>query len=198
MLLGLALARFPGGSAQAGVPAQQPTGSIPTVTSSPAGWQVTLKTGEGAEEQINVRAGPASNYAKVGILTSGQVAPALGRTNGGDWILIRYPGAPEGIGWVYEPYVNILGIGSLPIVEPPATITPQTTPTIDPTLAAQFLVEVRPTRLPTYTAPPPLVLATYPASTDANTPPRVPMGFLIIGLGVVGLFGVLIAILRGR
>lgn len=196
LMIGFSLLQIP--TAYASAPAQQPTGSIPTVTSSPVGLMVTLKTGEGSEEQINVRSGPASNYAKVGVLTSGQFAPALGRTPGRDWILITYPGAPDGVGWIYSPYVDIIGRGDLPIVEPPATPTPETTPTIDPTLAAQFIVEVPPTGLPTFTAPPALIIPTYTTSTASAPSTRIPMGFLIFGMGVVGIFGVLISILRGR
>ncbi|MFZ6026326.1 MAG: SH3 domain-containing protein [Chloroflexota bacterium] len=189
--------------AEAGAPAQQPTGSIPTVTSSPSSLMITPKTGAGAEEQVNIRAGPGRDYAKVGVLTIGQYAPALGRTpgvtgEGGDWILISYPGAPDGIGWVFAYVVDTVGEGQLPIVEPPAAPPPKTTPTIDPTLAARFIVAAPPTRPPTFTAPPPLAIPTYRASSAIAQAPRIPMGFWIIGMGVVGLFGVFISILRGR
>jgi len=177
--------------------AQQPTGSIPTVTSSPSGLMVTPKTGPGTEDQINIRSGPSRDYAKVGVLTIGQYAPALGRTPGGDWILIAYPGAPEGVAWIYTYFVDIIGIGEIPIAEPPATPTPKTTPTIDPTLAAQFVVEIPPTGLPTFTEPAPLVIPTY-TTPEESLPSGMPMGFLIIGMGVVGLFAVMISILRGR
>lgn len=178
------------------VHAQQPTISIPTVTSSPSGPMIRVKSGTDVEDQINVRAGPAYEYAKVGVLVAGQWAPALGRSVGGDWILVAYPGAPEGRGWVYSPLVDVYG--DLPIVEPPATPTPRTTPTIDPTLAAQFLVEVPPTRLPTYTAPPPLAIPTFDAPTTSTGAAGIPMGIIIIGLGVIGLFGTFLAVLRGR
>ena len=129
--------------------AQQPTVSIPTVTSTPKGSVVTPKTGPGAEDEINVRSGPSASYARVGVLVIGQEAPALGRTDGGDWILIAYPGAPDNIGWVYTPYVDISPPdATLSIVEPPATPTPRVTATIDPTLAAQFIREIPATRLP--------------------------------------------------
>jgi hypothetical protein len=196
LMIGLGLLQVP--TASADFPAQQPTGSIPTVTSSPEGFMVTPKTGEGSEEQVNVRSGPASNYARVGVLTRGQYAPALGRSAGGDWILISYPGSPDGTGWIYSPYIDIIGLGELPIAEPPATPTPVTTPTIDPTLAAQFIIEVPPTGLPTFTPPSPLIIPTYTAATASSPSTRIPLGIVIIGMGVVGLFGVLISILRGR
>jgi len=172
---------------------QIPTVSVPTVTSSPGGATaiVTLE-----QEQINVRSGPNTNYPVVGVLIAGQRIPAIGRSIGGDWVQIVYPGVPGGVAWVYSPLVIIEG--SLPLVEPPPTPTPKTTPTIDPTLAAQFIVEVPPTRLPTFTAPPPLIIPTHEA-IELNQPLRnIPMGLIVIGLGIIGLFGVLISFLQGR
>jgi len=174
--------------------AQIPTVSIPTVTGTPEGASVTVTM---EQDQINVRSGPgAVDYPIVGVLIAGQKVPALGRSEGGNWVQIVYPGAPNGVAWVYSPLVTINGF--LPIVEPPPTPTPRTTPTIDPTLAAQFIVEIPPTRLPTFTPPPALVLPTLPVDQSSAQSGRVPMGFVIIGLGVVGLFGTFISLLRGR
>ena len=174
---------------------QIPTVSIPTVTGSPVGPVVTVRT-DIDQDQINVRAGPSTNYDVVGVLIIGQVVPALGRSAGGDWVKIEYPGVAGGTAWVYSPLVNISG--NLSIVEPPPTPTPQTTPTIDPTLAAQFIVEIPPTRLPTFTPPPPIIIPTYEVQGIRTEQVGVPMGFVIIGLGVVGFFGTLLSLLRGR
>jgi uncharacterized protein YraI len=190
IILGLGLLR----QAQAGELAQIPTVAIPTVTSSPVG-AMAIVTRE--YDQINVRSGPdAVVYPLIGILIAGQQVPALGRTEGGLWIKIAYPGGPGGVGWVYAPNVEL--VGSVPIVEPPPTPTPRVTPTVDPTLAAQFIKEVPPTRLPTFTPPPPLAAPTLPSEQAVTVTSRLPMGFVIIGLGVVGLFGMLISILSGR
>lgn len=175
--------------------AQIPTGSIPTVTGSPINAIViVLQTEQGF---ANVRSGPGTlGYEIVGVLVEGQQVPALGRTAVGDWIMIDYPGVPGGVAWIWKDLVEVRG--SIPVVEPPATMTPRVTPTIDPTLAAEFQVEIEPTRLPTYTAPPPLSIPTFqPEDTQAN-PSQLPIGLIIIGLAVVGLFGTLIAFLRGR
>ena len=65
-------------------------------------------------------------------------------------------------------------------------------------------MEAQPTRLPTFTAPPPLVMPTFaaqPAVTNANQATgwaAVPKGLLIIGLGMVGLIGLLVSFLRTR
>lgn len=172
---------------------QIPTVSIPTVTGTPEGATVTVTM---EQDQINVRSGPSTDYPVVGVLIAGQKVPALGRSAGGNWVQIAYPGVQNGVAWVYSPLVTIDGV--LPIVEPPPTPTPRTTPTIDPTLAAQFIVELPPTRLPTFTPPPELVLPTIQINQSNTQTGRVPMGLIIIGLAVVGLFGTLISILRGR
>jgi hypothetical protein len=88
--------------------------------------------------------------------------------------------------------------GNVPIVEPPPTPTPQVTPTIDPTLASQFIIDIAPTRLPTYTPPPPLVIPTFTVSPVNKSTAGVPMGFVIIVMAVVGVFGMMISLLRGR
>jgi hypothetical protein len=172
---------------------QIPTVSIPTVTGTPPGAMAVV-TNE--QDQINVRSGPSVNYPTVGVLIAGQKVPALGRSVGGDWVQIAYPGVEGGIAWVYAPLVTL--DRTVPVVEPPPTPTPRTTPTVDPTLAAQFIVEIPPTRLPTFTAPPPLAIPTFSAQSDSIPTGRVPMGLVIVGMGVVGLFGMLISFLRGR
>jgi hypothetical protein len=190
----LALAIFSHtGKVQAKRLGQIPTGSVPTVTSSPSGAFITVTR---ELDQINVRGGPGTNYPIVGVLIAGAQVPALGRSEGGQWIQVIYPGGPDGVAWVYTPLVE--AEGSLPIIAPPPTPTPLTTPTIDPTLAAQFIIEVPPTRLPTFTPPPPLIIPTFPADRGIGGTGRVPMGFVIIGMGVIGLFGTLISLLRGR
>jgi len=178
---------------QVSVFAQQPTGSVPTVTGTPAGPYITVVNADGA----NVRAGPSSiYYEKIGpSLIDGQVVPALGRSAGGDWIQIYYPGVPGNVGWVYAPLV-VLSPGYLPIVEPPPTSTPRVTPVIDPTLLAAFASTGNPTPLPTFTPPPAMEIPSYP--NDATGMPKLPMGLVIFGLAFIGLFGALITLLRRR
>lgn len=174
---------------------QIPTGSIPTITGSPIGAMVIVLRNE--QGFANVRSGPGTlGYEIVGVLVEGQQAPALGRTVVGDWIEIAYPGVPGGIAWVFKDLVEVRG--NVPIIELPPTNTPRVTATIDPTLAAQFLVDVPATRMPTYTAGPPASVPTFSAATPQTTTGRIPIGFIIVGLGVIGLFGLLISLLRGR
>lgn len=171
--------------------AQQPTGSIPTVTGTPTGPFIRVNNPDGA----NVREGPSSyDYPAVGFLVDGETAPAIGRSPAHEWIEITYPPAAGGVGWVYAPLV-MLSPSDLPIIEPPPTETPKTTPTIDPTLAAAFQVQTTATRLPTFTAPPPL--ATLSFETSAGTSSHIPIGFIIIGLALIGILGAVISFLRG-
>jgi uncharacterized protein YraI len=173
--------------------AQQATGVVPTVTGTPSGARVTVNLDL---DQINVRSGPSSYfYPRVGILVFGQSAPALGRSSGGDWIMIEYIGAPGNIGWIYAPNVSLISQNFLPVVEAPPTPTPLSTPTIDPTLAAAFIAPETPTRLPTFTPPAPLAMPTFVDETITNTN-RLPMGLMIFILGFVGLLGGLISVAR--
>lgn len=185
-------------AALAGPLFQQPTVAIPTVTGTPAGPMASVMAGR--EDFVNIRSGPGSDYPIIGKLVIGQKVPALGRTPGGSYIQIAYPGAPDGVAWIFAPYVELTPLGvELPIVEPPPTPTPRVTPTIDPTLAAQFIVEIPPTRAPTFTPPPPLVVPTFaPEEPIRSGTGAVPAGLVIMGLGIVGMFGMFISLLRGR
>lgn len=176
--------------------AQQPTVAIPTVTSTKLGPMVTVNQDQ---EQINVRAGPGvgDEYPIVGVLEQGEKVPAIGRSPGGDWIEIVYPTVNGGVAWVYAYLVTVSG-GELQIVAPPPTATPRITPTIDPTLAAQLIVEIGPTRMPTFTPPPPVQMPTYTQVPAISVAGGLPLGFIIIGMAVVGLFGLLISVFRGR
>ncbi|GAB4481402.1 MAG: hypothetical protein OHK0031_03280 [Anaerolineales bacterium] len=178
------------------VSAQQPTGSISTVTGTPSGPFITVTN----PDQINVRSGPNSyRYPVIGVLLPGETAPALGRSPGGDWVQIIYLGVPGNVGWVYAPLVSLGPPGAfLETVEAPPTPTPLTTPTIDPTLAAEFIPQFTATRLPTFTAPAPLALPTYETQTNLARVIGIPMGLVITILALVGAFGALISFLRGR
>lgn len=174
---------------------QQPTPSIATVTSTPSG---PIARAVADQDQINVRSGPAVEYELIGVLLPGQQVPVIGRTPGGDWVQVSYPGVPGNVGWVFSSLLVIPPNAGLPIIEPPPTPTPQITPTIDPTLAAQFIVDIPATRLPTFTPPPELQIPTFVPVSGGGSSGPIPMGLPIIILGVIGLFGALIAVLRGR
>lgn len=179
---------------QRNVVAQQPTGSVPTVTGTPTGMIVRVNFDI---ETVNVYSGPSSFlYPSVGVLLKGQEVPALGISSDNNWIQVYYPGVPDSIAWVYGPYVTIIKTGRLPEIPAPNTPTPVSTPTIDPTLAAAFIDPVTPTRLPTFTPPPDFIVPTFLPNLDSAN--RVPVGLFIIILGFIGAFGTLISFLRGR
>jgi hypothetical protein len=177
--------------------AQQPTGSIPTVTGTPTGPTVAV---DPSLEWIRVYSGPSSlNYPAIGVLLTGVRVPALGRAEGNDdWIQIRYEGVPGAKGWVFALYVSLSGTAGqeLPRIAIPPTPTPASTPTIDPTLAAAFIPPENATRLPTFTAAPPLAVPTFVDDTSAAG--RIPVGLLIMGFAVVGILGTMVSFLRGR
>jgi hypothetical protein len=173
--------------------ALQETVGLPTVTGTPAGPSIFVP------DQVNVRIGPGTDYELVGVLIAGQQAPAVGRSLGGDWIQIIYPGVPGDLAWVYAPLVRLdAGQSTLPIIEPPPTPTPRVTATIDPTLAAQFdLSDSVPTRLPTFTPAPPIVQPTI-AAVEAQARVGFPPILAMAGLAMIGTFGILISFLRDR
>jgi uncharacterized protein YraI len=168
----------------------------PTVTPAAGdGMYITVIT---EEPQINVRMGPnVSIYPIVGKLPTGSTAPALGRSQGGDWIQIEYPGAPNNKGWVYSPLVQV-SPGTLRVVAPPPTPLPPPTSTIDPTLAAQFNIVPTNTRLPTFTPPPSLSVLSFTDTAGADSKNSVPLATIILALAVLGTIGILISIFFRR
>ncbi|NWG35861.1 MAG: hypothetical protein HXY42_15635 [Chloroflexi bacterium] len=176
--------------------AQQPTGSVPTVTGTPAG--PTIKV-DPSFDTIFVYAGPGSfDYPAIGILLANETAPALGRARDRlEWIQIYYPGVPGSTGWVYGLYVGLSPGAFLPLVDIPPTPTPISTPTLDPRLEAAFIGQQTPTRLPTFTPPPPLDLPAF-TETVPSEAAGFPTGLLILSLGLFGFFGAVISYLRSR
>ncbi|MDD2922428.1 MAG: SH3 domain-containing protein [Anaerolineales bacterium] len=167
----------------------------PTETPTPQGIYITVLSDE---PFANIRMGPSSSiYPKVGILYPGDTALALGRSPGGDWIKIEYPGAPNNAGWVYSPLVR-LSSGALRIAEPPPTPIPPATATIDPTFAAQFTIVPTNVRLPTFTPPPPLVVTSYTQAPASLPNDSVPLAVIIIALAILGAIGFLLSLFLRR
>lgn len=175
--------------------AQQPTGSIATVTGTPEGPVIRV---DPSIQKILVYAGPSSfDYPAIGVLLGNEVVPALAMAEDkNDWIEIYYPGVPGSVGWVYALYMLDLR-SVLPRIPAPPTPTPFSTPTINPTLESAFIGQQTATRLPTFTPPPPLDV---PAFRDEPSAQKrgIPTGLLILALGVFGFLGATISYLRGR
>jgi len=169
----------------------------PTVTPTYSGMYITVMTDE---PFANVRMGPSSTiYPKVGVLYPGDTAPALGRSAGGDWIQISFPGAPYDKGWIYSPLVQV-SPGTLLIVESPPTPIPPATSTIDPVLADQFPIMPTSTRMPTFTPPPSLVVPSFlqtPSASD-NSEGSVSIAVIILALMTLGLIGFLLSLISHR
>lgn len=174
--------------------AQQPTGSIPTVTGTPKGPSVIVYADR---DIIGVFSGPdAYLYDQVGILLAGEEAPALGYSLDGEWIQIIYLGTPGGKGWIYAPFVGVLRGSELPVLPNPATATPRTTPTIDPTRAELFGLQLTPANKATFTEPSPLEIPSYEAEQENTS--NFPVGMIILALLLFGILGAVVSFLRTR
>ena len=151
------------------------------------------------QPQANVRSGPNSfQYGKVGLLYSGESAPALGRSVGGDWIKISCPGAPFDSGWIYATNVTVTSSTELPIIEIPATPTPVFTATVNATLAAAYPpTEPIATRMPTFTPAPPVTIPTF-ADQNPIDPGNSMQAPLLISVIVIGLLGFIVSFLIKR
>jgi hypothetical protein len=195
LISGLAAFAF-GSSFPKTAAAQQLNTSTPTATSAgtKSGAYITVTYFEGT----NVRTGPSSfDYPTIGHLSTGDVVPALGRSPAGEWIQIAFSDGPRGTGWVYAANVSVSPGALLQIVEPPPTPTLVMTPTINLTFVAAFKKSATPTRLPTFTAPPPLVIPTF---SNPESPPsgRGFTTWAIIILGIIGVAGMILTSLRRR
>ena len=138
-------------------------------------------------EPINVRSGPSTVfYPIIGQLQPGDIVPALGVSPGREWVQISFAGGLNGIGWIYASFVIISG-GELQIAEPPPTPTPLISATIDPTLAAAFIVPPTQTRMPTFTPPPPLEIPEYTDAASSRSSGAA--GIFIMILVVIGALG---------
>ena len=111
--------------------AQQPTGSVPTVTGTPSGPYIQVYQDIPV---IKVYSGPSSlgEYPAVGVLLANETAPAIARARGKpDWIQISYQGVRGSeVGWVFSLYVRLFPGDNgkdLEVIEPPATPTPLST-----------------------------------------------------------------------
>lgn len=70
---------------------------------------------------INVREGPGTNYAILGVALAGQQYFVVGKNSLGDWWQIDFSGQ---VGWVYAPLVDSINVEPVVVVTPPPTYTP--------------------------------------------------------------------------
>ncbi len=178
-------------SAPKSVYAQQPTGSIATVTGTPKGPMASVITYKAEGNGINIRSGPGTFYEVIGKMWIDQDYPILGKSPGGDWILIKDTSLAGGQGWVYFYNVNI-SAGEIPVAEVPPTPQPKATTAIDPTLAAQFITTPLATKMPTFTPSGPLTIPTFEAF-DSQSFAGIPIGLIIMALLGLGVIMILIS-----
>lgn len=168
---------------------------------TPGGLQVEVF------EEVNVRAGPGTDYDLIGKLVPGQSETILGRATVGAfvWLKIVYFGGPDNAGWVLAGLVRVAGdVNTLPEVAIPPT------PTLPPTATLGVFVDVTPTpggegiegsrdRLPTFTAPAPVIRPTLlPAQGLTSGGGAFPPALAIIALFVMGVFAGLVSLIRSR
>ncbi len=83
-----------------------------------------------AQAEVNVRFGPGIDYPRIGRMTPGRRYAALSRHALYPWLLIDFPEAPDGAGWVYIEVLDIFGdIYSLPTITVEEVDWPTLTPT---------------------------------------------------------------------
>ncbi|NPV65663.1 MAG: SH3 domain-containing protein [Anaerolineae bacterium] len=101
-------------------PRQAPTATLPAVA------RVYVE----ADAEINVRFGPGVDYPRIGQIQPGERFPVISRHALYPWLLIEFPAAPEGAGWVFADVVRITGdLYNLPVI----TIEQVEWPTLTPT-----------------------------------------------------------------
>lgn len=102
----------------------------PTVALPPTPEGVTVQPKSGV---LNVRAGPGTNYDRIGQLRQSDVVQVIGVGPNLDWLVINFAG---GRGWVQASLTNVNGnLQSVPIILPPPSPTPipaTLTPTAQP------------------------------------------------------------------
>ena len=101
-----------------------------------------------ANDTVNVRGGPGTNYPTVGSLAGGERAPILGRDSDSAWWQIELGDSTEG--WVFAQIVNTEGdvsgiavAANIPTPPPPPTASAPPTPTTAPKPAVDFVVTGR-------------------------------------------------------
>lgn len=196
LFLGLwlaSLAGLAGGGLRVAVAA--PPADAPTPTLPPQRVEIF--------QDVNVRAGPGTDYDQVGVLISGQTSPILGRSSDGIWFEIEYIGGPNNTGWVFKDLVHVVGdVPSMPtILAPPTpTLHPTTTPDSGATAGPTSLATQDPNagRPPTFTAPAPQAQPTLLPAQGIHAGAAFPPAILILGLFVLGSFGTLLSLLRLR
>lgn len=115
---------------------------------------------------LRLRGGPGTNYDQIGLLNAGSVVPIIGRIASNAWWQVR---VNLTIGWISAEYTTVYGVcNGVPVVQAPASPTPQITATVAPTNTL------------TLTPPPPTVT---PGPSDLLVTNIVGSNVLTLGAG---------------
>jgi uncharacterized protein YraI/beta-lactamase class A len=116
--------------------------ALPTATATFSATVIGLVLGE-----INVRYGPGVDYPRVGVAREGERFEITAWHTQLPWIQVRYPGAPNGYGWVAAELLEIQGdIFGLPSISQTTFNLPTLTPT-SPAIQQSSLFEGTPVPL---------------------------------------------------
>lgn len=79
---------------------------------------------------VNVRSGPSTAFASLGVAPFGAELELIGRSVDGNWWVTPIANAPNGRGWVSAGFVDAFNTGALPVLAgPPLPATPTPVPT---------------------------------------------------------------------
>ena len=112
-------------------PTATPTQAPPTATPTPIIASVTV------DVDLNARAGPGTDYNRVGLLPAGTTVEIIGRNDDRSWWQIVYPNAAGGTAWISSSYgaaINTEGVplGVIPPTPTPSLPIPTPIPTVPP------------------------------------------------------------------
>lgn len=120
-------------------PTPTPTEVVPATPTATLGPQVPTAT---ADTDLNIRGGPSTNYAVLGLLRAGQSAEITGISPNGGWWQIKFSGSIDGRGWISARYASAQNTGNVPVVQPPPPpVTPTPTPTATPPVITEWRAE---------------------------------------------------------
>ena len=66
---------------------------------------------------VNVRSGPGRGFDSLGLLNQFDIVELLEKDSSGEWLRIRFPPAPDGLGWVAAEYLEAEGVEALPVTD---------------------------------------------------------------------------------
>lgn len=104
------------------------------------------------DQAVRVRAGPGTQYPRVGRLGPGESAAVVGRNEDSSWWQIRFEPAQGSLGWVSAEVVTFVGNATaVPVVSDRETPTPTSSATATPLPVTPTAAGAPPTSSPTLT-----------------------------------------------